>query len=142
MNIPIKRDDKKINITSPQEVANLLSNILMTSEEHDRNKEHFYIICLDVRNRILNIDLVSLGTLTASLVHPREVYKIAIMKNAAQVIVSHNHPSNDPEPSEDDIRITKRIYEAGKILGIELIDHIIITENKESFTSLKDKGIF
>lgn len=141
MNIPIKKENKRINISHPQEVANLLHNILMTSEKHDRSKEHFYIICLDVRNRILNIDLVSLGTLTVSLVHPREVYKIAIMKNAAQVIVSHNHPSNDPDPSEDDIRITKRIYEAGKILGIELIDHIVFTEDKNNFTSMKDKRI-
>jgi DNA repair protein RadC len=89
---------------------------------------------------VIGIDKISKGTLSASLVHPRETFESAIRKHAAQIIVAHNHPSGDPEPSEDDIRITKRLYEAGKIMGIELMDHIVIT--KESYCSLKDKNVF
>lgn len=106
----------------------------------DYFKEHFFVCSVDVRNRLISIDEVSKGTLTASLVHPREVYEVAIKRHSAQIIVAHNHPSGDTDPSEDDIRITKRLYEAGKIMGIELIDHIIITET--NYTSLKDKSVF
>lgn len=105
----------------------------------DFKKEHFYILCLDIRNRVIGIDEVTKGTLTASLVHPRETFYIAIRKLAAQVMISHNHPSGDPEPSDEDIKITRRLVEAGKIMGIEVLDHIIITE--DGFYSFKDKGL-
>ena len=101
-------------------------------------KEHFTIICLDIRNNLL-VDEVSIGTLSASLVHPREVFKKAILNNASHVVIAHNHPSGNPSPSEEDILTTKRLVEAGKILGIAVIDHIIVTQN--AFVSLKEQGV-
>lgn len=126
---------RKNAITSPSEIVKFIQ-----SEIDDYSKEHFFVISFDVRNRILGIDKTSKGTLSASLVHPRETFESAIRRHAAQIIVAHNHPSGDCEPSEDDIRITKRLYEAGKIMGIELLDHIVVT--KDNYTSLKDKNFF
>jgi len=105
----------------------------------DKAKEHFKLILLNPRNRIIGISTISIGTLNASLVHPREVFKDAITHSAASVVLPHNHPSGDPEPSEDDIKITKKLVESGKILGIEVIDHIIIGKN--NFCSYKERGL-
>jgi DNA repair protein RadC len=105
----------------------------------DKAKEHFKLIVLNTRNKIIGISNISTGTLNTSLVHPREVFKDAIIKNAASVVLAHNHPSGDTEPSENDLTITKRLVEAGKILGIEVLDHIIIT--KTGFFSFKEKGL-
>lgn len=101
-------------------------------------KEHFAMLCLDTRNNLI-VEEVSVGTLNASLVHPREVFKKAILNNSSHVIIAHNHPSGDPTPSEDDIITTKRLVEAGKILGIAVADHFIIASN--DYVSLKSKGI-
>ncbi len=122
------------SITDPEIAANFIRDQI-----EDFSKEHFFVLNLDVRNRIIDADLISRGTLTASLVHPRETFESAIRKHSASIIVSHNHPSGDVSPSEEDIRISRRLKDAGKILGIELLDHIIITTNK--FCSLKDKGL-
>ncbi|HOE16902.1 MAG TPA: DNA repair protein RadC [Syntrophorhabdaceae bacterium] len=105
----------------------------------DKAKEHFKLILLNTRNKIIGLSTVSIGTLNASLVHPREVFKDAIRHSASSVVVAHNHPSGNPEPSEEDIKITRRLVESGKILGIEVLDHIII--GKDSFISLKAKGL-
>jgi DNA repair protein RadC len=105
----------------------------------DKAKEHFKLILLNSRNRVIGISNISTGTLTTSLVHPREVFKEAITHSAASVVLAHNHPSGDPEPSEDDLKITKKLVESGKILGIEVIDHIIIGKN--SFYSFREKGL-
>ena len=105
----------------------------------DKAKEHFKLILLNPRNRIIGISTISIGTLNAILVHPREVFKDAITHSAASVVLAHNHPSGDPEPSEDDIKITKKLVESGKILGIEVIDHIIIGKN--NFCSYKERGL-
>lgn len=101
--------------------------------------EHFFVCSIDVRCKLIAIDEISKGTLTSSLVHPREVFEIAIKRHSAQIIIAHNHPSGDVNPSEDDIKITKRLCDASKIMGIEVIDHIIVAEN--DFASLKEKGI-
>ncbi len=101
-------------------------------------KEHFTILCFDTKNNLI-IDVVSVGTLNASLIHPREVFNIPILHHASHVILAHNHPSGDPTPSDDDILTTRRLIEAGKIIGINVIDHIIVTKN--SYTSLKTKGL-
>lgn len=127
-----KRYGQKIE--SPEDVYNLLKNNLTA-----KKKEHFKLISLDSRNCLICIDNISVGTLTANLVHPREVFASAIANRAAQIILAHNHPSGDPEPSEDDLKITKRLVETGKILGIEVVDHIIIT--KTGFSSFKEKGL-
>jgi len=102
-------------------------------------KEHFVVFYLDSRNREIKKETVSVGSLNANLVHPREVFEPAVKNLAAQVILAHNHPSGDPEPSEDDLEITKRLVEAGRILGIEIIDHIIVV--KDTFFSFKDKEL-
>ncbi len=97
------------------------------------------IFYLDARHQEIKREIISIGTLTASLIHPRVVFKPAISHFAVQVLLAHNHPSGCTDPSEEDLIITKRLVEAGKILGIEVIDHVIVAENK--FTSFKDKNL-
>ena len=105
----------------------------------EHKKENFVVLYLNSRNELLNKETISVGTLNASLVHPREVFEPAARIFAAQIILAHNHPSGDSEPSEDDLDLTKRMVEAGKILGIEVIDHVIIS-NLNSF-SFKEKKL-
>jgi DNA repair protein RadC len=105
----------------------------------DKAKEHFKLVLLNSRNRILRISSVSIGTLTTSLVHPREVFRDAITHSAASVVLAHNHPSGDPEPSEDDLKMTRKLVESGKIIGIEVIDHIIIGKNNHY--SFRERGL-
>ncbi len=105
----------------------------------DHKKEHFVIFYLDSRNQEIKREVISVGSLNANLVHPREVFEPAVKNLAAHVIVAHNHPSGDSEPSEDDLTINKRLVEAGKILGIEVVDHIIVSRN--GLFSFKEKGL-
>ena len=123
---------KSKELTSPEKVFRLINSKLK-----DYHREHFYIIALNSRN--YSVAEISIGSLNASIVHPREVFAEAIKSKAASVIFAHNHPSGDPEPSEDDISLTKRLIEAGKILGIEIADHVIIAKDK--YLSFKEKGI-
>jgi DNA repair protein RadC len=102
-------------------------------------KEHFVVFFLDTRNQEIKRDIVSIGTLNYNLVHPREVFEPAVKNLAASVIVAHNHPSGCLEPSDEDLSLTKRLAQAGKLLGIELLDHVIVT--KEGFMSFKQKGL-
>ncbi|HCU70298.1 MAG TPA: hypothetical protein DIC35_00915 [Candidatus Moranbacteria bacterium] len=126
--------DKKVElILSPRDVWENLKDI------RDNKKEHFIVFYLDVRNQKIKREIISIGTLNASLVHPREVFEPAICHTAAQILIAHNHPSGDAKPSDDDIEVTKRLMEAGKILGIEIVDHVIVAEN--SFLSLKCEGL-
>lgn len=122
----------KKELANPEQVAKLIRSKLK-----DYAKEHFYLIALDSRN--WSIHEVSLGTLNASIVHPRETFAEAIKSKAASVIIAHNHPSGNSEPSQEDLEITKRLVEAGKILGIEVADHIIVAEH--SFLSFKEQGL-
>mgnify|MGYP000374322035 CR=1 FL=1 len=121
-------------IGGPEDVFNLLKN-----EIGNKKKESFYILPLTTRNNLISVDKVSTGTLSTSLAHPREVFIPAIKNSASSVIIAHNHPSGDPQPSEDDLEITKRLVEAGKILGIDVVDHIIIS--KDNYFSFKDKRL-
>ena len=105
----------------------------------DKTREHLMALFLNARNEMIYKKPMFVGTLNANLVHPREIFQEALKQNAASVILVHNHPSGDPEPSEDDLEITKRLVESGKILGIEVIDHIIIT--KTGFISFKEKNL-
>jgi DNA repair protein RadC len=134
-----KREDlepelKNFDIKNPESVVKAIRATI-----RDKAKEHFKLILLNPRNKIIGISTISVGTLNASLVHPREVFKDAIMHSAASVVLAHNHPSGDPEPSEDDLKITKKLVESGKILGIEVIDHIIVARN--GFKSFKEEGL-
>ena len=119
-------------VTSPDKMFEHLKTLIT-----DEFKEHFLVVSLNTRNRVTAIDVVSIGTLTCSLVHPRECYSVAIKRRAAHIIIAHNHPSGDTDPSEDDLKITKRLVDAGKIMGIEVLDHIIFTQS--SFLSFKEK---
>jgi DNA repair protein RadC len=125
---------KNFDIKDPESVVRAIRASIQ-----DKAKEHFKLILLNPRNKIIGISTISIGTLNASLVHPREVFKDAIMHSAASVVLAHNHPSGDPEPSEDDLTITRRLIEAGKILGVEVMDHIIIAKN--GFFSFKERGL-
>lgn len=127
------QNKQSVLLLSPQDVWNQLKDI------RDNKKEHFVIFFLDARNQEIKREIVSVGSLNANLVHPREVFEPAVRHLAAQVIIAHNHPAGDLDPSDHDIEITKRLAEAGEILGIELIDHIIVT--KSSFTSFKEKQL-
>ncbi len=116
---------KKILLDSPQAVADYLR------EKIGRNKkEHFVVLYLDTRNQLIYQETISIGTLNANLVHPREVFKPAIDHLAAGIILAHNHPSGETEASAADLELTKRLKEAGKLLGIEVVDHLIITPNE------------
>lgn len=109
--------------STPQDIANC---DIAQKHLHYADREKFLCLHLDVKNHIVNYEVVSIGALSTSLVHPREVFKGALLANAANIICLHNHPSGDPMPSQEDIAITRRLREAGNILGIELLDHIII----------------
>jgi DNA repair protein RadC len=117
----------------PKDVFEALKDI------RSRKKEHFVIFYLDTRNQEINREVISIGSLNANLVHPREVFEPAIKNLAAQIILAHNHPSGSLEPSKDDVEITKRLVESGKILGIEVLDHVIVSS--ESFLSFKEKRL-
>lgn len=125
-------ENKKV--TSPKEVYKIIAEYLKGVD-----REHLVLITLDTKNVITSITTISIGSLNTSIVHPREVFKTAILSNAASIILAHNHPSGDSTPSKEDINITDRIKESGKILGIDLLDHLIIGD--DSYISLKEKGI-
>lgn len=135
----IVREKIDVAVSSAGIAAQILYEILSMEDEIDRNKEHFWVIGLNTKNKVLFVDLISLGTLDQALVHPREVFRLAISKGVFRIIVGHNHPSGDPEPSPDDISLTERLKKAGDILGIELLDHVIIAG--ENCMSFKERGI-
>lgn len=118
---------------SPEDVWQEMKDI------RDNKKEHFVVFFLDSRNQEIKREIISIGSLNASLVHPREVFEPAVKNLAAQIILAHNHPSGNIEPSKDDLELTERLVEAGKILGIEIIDHIIVAKN--NFVSLKERRV-
>ncbi|MFP7471782.1 DNA repair protein RadC [Niallia taxi] len=123
----------RYTIRSPEDAAKY-----MMDEMRFLSQEHFICLYLNTKNIVMHKQTIFIGSLNASIVHPREVYKEAIKRSAASVICLHNHPSGDPSPSREDVEVTRRLAESGKIIGIDLLDHIIIGENK--FVSLKEKG--
>ncbi|MGN7177268.1 hypothetical protein BK139_05440 [Paenibacillus sp. FSL R5-0490] len=125
-------DDRYI-IRSPEDGANYVMH-----EMRFLSQEHFVCLYLNTKNQVLHKQTIFIGSLNASIVHPREVFKEAFRRSAASIICIHNHPSGDPTPSREDIEVTKRLAESGKIIGIDVLDHLIIGENK--FVSLKEKG--
>lgn len=117
-------------IRSPEDgymaIQSMLSNL---------DRETFIVMCLSTKHRINHIEVIAVGSLNQAVIHPREVLKSAVLSNSAAIIVAHNHPSGDLSPSPEDIKVTKRLKEAGEIIGIELLDHLIITG--DDFLSLK-----
>lgn len=124
---------EKTVINSPQDVFNLLSDMQFL------DREYFKAICLNTKNMVLAIDIISVGSLNSSLVHPRELFKAAIKRSANSIIAVHCHPSGDPTPSREDTEVTKRLVDAGKLLGIEILDHVII--GSQRYISLKEQGL-
>jgi DNA repair protein RadC len=129
---------EKPELSNPHRVYNHIRKLIYIQDRVDREKEHFFVILLNTRNKVKCVDLISLGTVNASLVHPREVFRRAIREGAASILLAHNHPSGLTEPSEEDLKITKRLVEVGKIVGIEVIDHIIVGHKEFSF---KERGL-
>lgn len=127
-------DEKKIG--SSYDAYKAITEITKVQEEA---QEVFGILILDTANKIVAVHEISRGTLNASMVHPREVFKPAVLHNAAAIICFHNHPSGDPKPSKEDIETTNRLVEAGKIMGIKVLDHIVVGDDK--YTSLKEMGV-
>ncbi|MEI6533365.1 MAG: DNA repair protein RadC [Candidatus Roizmanbacteria bacterium] len=129
----LQKDNSRVLIQQPKDI---LSHVY---EIKEAKKENFVVIYLNARNELIQKEIISVGTLNASLVHPREVFEPAIRCVAGQIILAHNHPSGDPDPSDADIEITQRLTDAGKILGIDVVDHVIVT--KEKYFSFKEKGL-
>lgn len=129
----ILKDKKTEILLSPRDIWENLHDI------RDNKKEHFIVFYLDARNQKIQREVISIGILNANLIHPREVFEPAILHTAAQILIAHNHPSGEIAPSDDDIAVTKRLVEAGKILGIEIVDHVIVSQN--DFLSLKCEGL-
>jgi DNA repair protein RadC len=122
-------------IQRPQDVAKLLAGMF-----DDADREIFLSVLLDTKNQAIGISVISVGNLNSTLVHPREVFKTAILANADSIIVAHNHPSGDPTPSPEDIAVSRKLAEAGAVLGIEVEDHVIIGDG--IWRSLKEAGFF
>ena len=126
----------RIQVTTPTDIYPWAADLFRGEQ-----KEHFYSVILDARHHVVGVDLVSVGSLNASLVHPREVYRLPIVLAGAATIVMHNHPSGDPTPSKEDVHLTQRLTQAGEILGIELLDHLIFAEPGKWY-SLKEGGLY
>jgi DNA repair protein RadC len=127
---------ERAQLRSSKDVASLFRTYL-----GDTDREHFLVAMLDQKNKVIGINIVSTGSLTASVVHPREVYKPAILSNAAAIICGHNHPSGAPQPSPEDRALTVRLVQGGKLLGISVLDHVIIGDGTETYFSFADEGL-
>ena len=123
-------------IRHPRDIATLLR--LMEIDQSP--EEQFLCICLNTKHKVVGVFTVSHGSLNSSIVHPREVFKRAVLLNSAAIILAHNHPSGDPSPSKEDVTVTQRLAEGGKLLGIEVLDHIIIGDGTR-YTSLKEENL-
>ncbi len=134
--------NKRILVTSPLDRRKKAATInefsrLLQDRIGNETKECFAVISLDARHEMIGIDIIAIGILNANVTHPREIFEAAIRRHAASILISHNHPSGNPDPSDDDIAVTKKLMEAGKMLGIPVIDHIIVTKEKHFSFSAK-----
>lgn len=127
--------EERFTIRSPEDAATFLMQDMTSLQQ-----EHFVCLFLNVKNQVLHKQTIFVGSLNASIVHPREIFREAVKRSAASIICSHNHPSGIPTPSPEDIDVTTRLYEAGKIVGVDLLDHVIIGDHQ--FVSMKEKGYF
>lgn len=126
---------ERIKINGPHDAVALLQKYL-----HGVDREHFVIVMLDTKGQVIGISTVSIGDISSAIVHPREVFKPAILASAASILLGHNHPSGDPTPSPEDAAVTRRLCEVGELLGIEVVDHVVIGDPGR-FVSLKEKGL-
>ena len=128
----------EVNDTNLPTISNAKDAVAQLTDIRDLKKEHFVVLYLNAKNQLVHKEIISMGTLNANLVHPREVFEPALKHSTAQIVVAHNHPSGDPKPSENDIEITKRLTEAGKMMGVEVMDHVIVSKN--GHFSFKEEG--
>src|SRR5712692_6433145 len=128
--------DKEIIATDPKVIAKIFQDLLATEDEIDQDKEHYYVMHIDSRNKVKLVELVGLGTVNSASVHPRETFTRAVAERSVSIIIAHNHPSGNVEPSENDLKTTSQLQKAGEILGITLLDHIIFS--KEKYFSMKE----
>lgn len=138
MNVKLT-EAQKIKILNSGDVYGIMQNILLRENKIDRDKEHFWIVCLANNNRILMIELISLGSVKATIVEPIEVFSFALQKRAVKLILVHNHPSGDLDPSQEDIEVTDKMIAIGKFINMPVLDHLIISE--KSFYSFLDSGL-
>ncbi len=129
----VERTSPQLHVSGPEDVADLLLD-----EMRGLDREHFRAILLNTKNRILGVRTISIGSLNASVVHAREVFKAAVTESAQAIVLVHNHPSGQPEPSPEDLAVTDRLVHAGRILGIEILDHVILGSHE--YVSLKELG--
>lgn len=125
-------------ISCPEDAAEIAAKFF---EDMSSDREIFAVMLLNTKNHVIGINVVSIGSLTASVVHPREVFKAAILANAASIILVHNHPSGDPAPSKEDISITSRLVQAGRLMDIPVLDHIVIGDNTGRSISFKASNL-
>src|SRR5512135_1310798 len=130
--------DSNIKVESAEEVAKVFQDILSLEDSVEQDKEHFYVMHLMMKNQVKMVELVNVGILNSTPVHPRETFRRAVIAGSAAIIIAHNHPSGESDPSDEDTRLTKHIFEAGRIRGIDMLDHIIFTKAK--YFSFKKNG--
>jgi DNA repair protein RadC len=130
--------DSKIQVDGAVGVAKVFRDILALEDKIEQEKEHYYVMHLNIRSQVMMVELVTVGTLTSSLVHPRETFRRAVMAGAASIIIAHNHPSGEADPSDEDMKVTRVMLDAGNILGITMLDHIIFTT--DDYYSFKNNG--
>lgn len=138
MNVKLT-EAQKIKVLNSKDIYSIMQQVLLREKKIDRDKEHLWVVCLAQNNRILLIELISLGTVNATLVEPMEVFSFALQKRAVQIILVHNHPSGEINPSKNDIHITDKMTAIGKFLNCPVIDHLVISEKE--YYSFADSGL-
>jgi DNA repair protein RadC len=140
MNVKINKD-QKIKVNESASIAKIMRQILLRDNMLSREREHFWVVGLDIEHFIIYIELVSLGTMKKTLVEPMAVFSFALQKHSTAIILIHNHPGGNTKPSVDDKRITDRLIQVGKIVGLEVMDHLIICSKTEEYLSFADEGL-
>lgn len=139
--VSLVREGSLTQLERPQVCNSAAAATIFSSYLAAEDREHFVVMLLNSKNRIIGMNTVSVGSLSSSLVHPREVFKPAILANAAAILVAHNHPSGEPTPSCEDIEITKRLKAAAELLSIRLLDHIVLGEGGRWYSFLDDGSL-
>jgi len=132
--------NRNIKVLRTEDVVKVFQDILALEDQIEQEKEHYYVMHLDTKSKVKMVELVTVGTLNSSLVHPRETFRRAIIAGSASIIIAHNHPSGETEPSVKDTKVTKVMFDAGRILGISMLDHIIFTKDKYFSFKLNREG--
>lgn len=140
--VSLVRDSKVKTETNPKVTRSVDLIPILRSFLEGTDREHFIVVLLDVKNRIIGLNEVSVGSLSMSIVHPREVFKPAILSNAAGIVLAHNHPSGDPAPSQEDKAVTIRMREVGEVMGIRVLDHIVLGDGTNGYFSFLDSGLW